>query len=291
MTAAMMPITDRKPALLPAPLRKLRRFLRSPKGYLLVALTLLGLVAAPSVHVHDALVTVAAAVAGATLMEVVLVRFGQDEWRFPISAVLTGLIVGLIMSPQEPWLISAAAGVIATDARHLLRFGRSHIFNPAAVGLLAVFVLFATGQSWWGALTDLPGPVVLLLIVTGYLVAGRANKLPAAVAFLATYVALFTMAAFVVDANYVRDGFRTPFVQMALFFGLFMVTDPPTSPVPFYDQVLFGIMVAAAGYMTYMATRGLYFLLAGILVGNAVYAIWREIQRRFDGRDTVRAPG
>ena len=291
MTAAMMPITDRKPALLPAPLRKLRRFLRSPKGYLLVALTLLGLVAAPSVHVHDALVTVAAAVAGATLMEVVLVRFGQDEWRFPISAVLTGLIVGLIMSPQEPWLISAAAGVIATDAKHLLRFGRSHIFNPAAVGLLAVFVLFATGQSWWGALTDLPGPAVLLLIVAGYLVADRANKLPAAIAFLATYVALFTMAAFVVDANYVRDVFRTPFVQMALFFGLFMVTDPPTSPVPFYDQVLFGIMVAAAGYMTYMATRGLYFLLVGILIGNAVYAAWREIQRRFDGRDTVRAAG
>jgi hypothetical protein len=70
-----------------------------------------------------------------------------------------------------------------------------------------------------------------------------------------------------------------------------MVTDPPTTPVPFYDQVLFGIIVAAASYMTYMATRGLYFLLVGILVGNAVYAIWREIQRRFDGRDTVRAPG
>jgi Na+-transporting NADH:ubiquinone oxidoreductase subunit NqrB len=52
--------------------------------------------------------------------------------------------------PQEPWLISAAAGVIATDARHLLRFGRSHIFNLAAVGLLTVFALFATGQSWGG---------------------------------------------------------------------------------------------------------------------------------------------
>jgi len=261
------------------------------KRAFLVALVLLGIVAAPGVHVHDALVTVAAAVGGATLMEVLLVRFGQNEWRFPSSAVLTGLIVGLIMSPQEPWLISAAAGVVATDAKHLLRFGRSHIFNPAAVGLLAVFALFATGQSWWGALTDLPGPAVLLLIVTGYLVAGRANKLPSALAFLATYVALFTMAAFVVDANYVRDVFRTPFVQMALFFGLFMVTDPPTTPVPFYDQVLFGIIVAAASYMTYMATRGLYFLLAGILVGNAVYAAWREIQRRFDGRETVRAPG
>jgi len=273
---------------LPAAMRKLRRFLRSPKGYLLLALVVLAAVAAAGAGSSRALVIVGAAVAGAAGMELVLIRIGQAEWRLSSSALLTGLIAGLILSPQEPWYVAVAAGLLATDAKHLVRIGRSHIFNPAAVGLLAVYVLFSTGQSWWGALPDLPAPAIAVLIVACYLVAGRANKLPAAFAFLATYVVLFTVASFAVDPAYVADLFRSPFLNMALFFAFFMVTDPPTSPVPFGEQLLFGVIVAAASYLTYMATRGLYFLLAGILVGNAVYAAWRTVQRQIGNRTRIR---
>lgn len=270
--------------------RRLRRLARSPKGYLLVALLVLGAVAAPHEGAARALATVLAAVAGAAGMEIALVRIGQGEWRFPSSALLTGLIVGLVISAQEPLYAAAAAGMLGTDAKHVLRLGRAHVFNPAAVGLLAVYLLFSSGQSWWGALANLPAPVLIVLLVAGYFVADRANKLPATLAFGGMYVALFTAAAFLGNPASVTDIFRAPFVNAALFFGFFMVTDPPTSPVRFPEQVVFGGLVAAASYLIYMRTHGLYFLLAAVLIGNALYALWRAGQRWTRGRSQADPP-
>lgn len=178
-------------------LRRLRRFLRSPKGYLLVALLALTALALPSAGgIGAAGVILGWAVAGSAGMELILVRLGEGRWRLPSSALLTGLIVGMILGPPEPWWTALIAGVLATDAKHLLRLGRAQIFNPAAFGLLAVYLLFGTGQSWWGALAELPAPLIAVLLAAGYLVADRANKLPAALTFLAAYVALFTVTTF-----------------------------------------------------------------------------------------------
>lgn len=260
-------------------LRKPRRFLRSPKGYLFVALVALTALAIPSAGgLGVAGIVLVWAVAGSVAMELVLVRLGDGRWRIPSSALLTGLIAGMVLGPYEPWYAALAAGVIASDAKHLLRLGRGHVFNPAAVGLLAVYLLFGTGHSWWGALAELPMPLVAVLVVTCYLVADRANKLPAALSFLGAYVALLTLAAFTGGAE-VRELFRPPFVQAALYFAFFMVTDPPTSPVRFRDQLWFGVVVAAASYAAYLVTGGVHYLLIGILVGNALYAVWRVLPR------------
>ncbi len=129
-------------------LTKLRRFAHSPKGYLLVALTALAAVAAPTVGVPAAFLTLAWSTLGAAGVELMLHRTGDGGGRFPSSALLTGLIVGLVLGTTEPWYAALIAGVLAIDAKHLLRLGRLHIFNPAALGLVAVSFLFGSGQSW-----------------------------------------------------------------------------------------------------------------------------------------------
>jgi Na+-translocating ferredoxin:NAD+ oxidoreductase RnfD subunit len=261
-------------------LERLRRFLRSPKGYLTVALLALALLATPSAGTTAALDETVLAVAGAVAIELLIVRVTAGTWRFPGSAMLTGLIVGLVLTPHLAWYVPVTASAAAIISKHVLRLGRSHTFNPAAAGLLAVYVLFASGQSWWGGLPDLPAPAIPLLIVAGYLVANRANKLPATLAFLGSYLALCTATALLGGSSLVADLFRPPFINAALFFGFFMATDPPTSPVQFGQQVWFGSIVAAIGFVTYIATGGsLYFLLAGALAGNAVYAAWRMLRR------------
>src|SRR4051812_6575833 len=143
-------------------LKKLRRFAHSPKGFLLIALTALAAVAAPTVGIHAALTTLAWGVLGATGMELALNRISEGRWRFPSSALLTGLIVGLVLGTTEPWYAAFTAGMLAIDAKHLLRLGRTHVFNPAALGLVAVTFLFGSGQSWWGALPDLPEIALVL---------------------------------------------------------------------------------------------------------------------------------
>jgi len=262
-------------------LRKARRFLRSPKGYLLLALAALAALAIPSAGgLGAAGVVLGWAVVGSVGMELVIVRLGEGQWRAPSSALLTGLIAGMVLGPYEPWYAALAAGAIASDAKHLLRLGRGHIFNPAAFGLLAVYLLFGTGQSWWGAFAELPVPVIAVLLAACYVVADRANKLPAALSFLGACVALLTLATFTGGGAEVRELFRPPFLQAALFFAFFMVTDPPTSPVPFRDQIWFGVAVAAASYAAYMITGGAEYLLIGILAGNMLYAAWRLVRWR-----------
>lgn len=260
----------------PLPWNRARRLLRSPKGYLLLALLPLAIVAAPSTGFGAALRTVLAALLGAVLMEAIVVRWRAGSWRLSSSAVLSGLIISMVLSAQVAWYVAAAAGVLATDGKQVLRLGRRHIFNPAALGLLLVYLLFGSGQSWWGALANLALPAVLIVATAGAIVAQRANKLPAALAFLATYLLVFTAAAFQGHAAAVADIFRQPFVGMALYFGFFMVSDPPTSPVAFRGQIGFGAAVALASATAYLATHSLAFLLVGLLVGNAGYAALRQ---------------
>jgi Na+-translocating ferredoxin:NAD+ oxidoreductase RnfD subunit len=86
---------------------------------------------------------------------------------------------------------------------------------------------------------------------------------------------LFTLAAFVGDPAHVAELFRVPNVNAALFFAGFMLTDPPTSPVRYRDQVVYGGIVAAASAAIYLTLGGVYFLPGGLLVGNA-WEAWRR---------------
>jgi hypothetical protein len=103
--------------------------------------------------------------------------------------------------------------------------------------------------------------------------------MPLVLAFLATYYGLFTIAAFVSDPAWVSEVFRTPDLQAVLFFALFILTDPPTSPVRYRDQVVFAVIVAVASCAIFEWMGAVYYLLAGVLIGN-VWEAWRRVHRR-----------
>ena len=55
-----------------------------------------------------------------------------------------------------------------------------------------------------------------------------------------------------------------------------MLTDPPTSPTRYRDQVIFGLIAALVSFAVYSMLGGVYYLLAGLLVGNA-WEMWRRM--------------
>jgi Na+-translocating ferredoxin:NAD+ oxidoreductase RnfD subunit len=65
-----------------------------------------------------------------------------------------------------------------------------------------------------------------------------------------------------------------------LFFAFFMLDDPPTCPVPYQAQVLFGITAAVASYLVFLAWGVDYFLPAGLLVANAMESARRLFVHR-----------
>ena len=259
----------------PPPLRALKRFFRTPKGQLLIVLALLIPLAASTLGMRIVAPGMVAAAIVAMAIDAPILRWREGEWSFPSGALLTGLLVAMVLSPQEPWHIAAVTAGVAVLSKYLIRVRTANVFNPAALALIATFYVYDTGQSWWGALPELPLVAVAALLVTGIYISDRVNKMPAVLAFLGVYYLLITITAFVADPGHVAELYREPDLHAALFFAFFMVTDPPTSPPRPRDQLTFGAITAVVSYAVFELVGAAYFLLAGLLAANA-WEAWRR---------------
>jgi Na+-translocating ferredoxin:NAD+ oxidoreductase RnfD subunit len=251
------------------------KFFRTAKGLLLLVLLAMTMAAAPYEGGGRAVPGVLSAVATAALIDVLLLRLRHPRWEFPGGGILTGLIVAMVLSPFEPWYVPPATSAIAIVSKHLIRTKAANIFNPAALALMVSYYAFGSGQSWWGALPSLPMWAILALFASGVFIADRVNKMPVVMAFLGAYYVLFTITAFMGDPSAVAGIFRAPDLHAVLYFAFFMVTDPPTVPIKNRDQVIFGVMVAVVSYALFEISGVVYYLLAGLLVGNA-WEAWRR---------------
>jgi Na+-translocating ferredoxin:NAD+ oxidoreductase RnfD subunit len=258
-----------------APGSALLRFFRTPKGLLLVVLAILVGLAAPGEGVRVVAPGLIGAAAAAMLVDAPILRWREGTWQFPSGALLTGLIVAMVMSPNEPWKVTTITAVVGVLSKYVVRTHSANVFNPAALALVATFYVFDTGQSWWGALPDLPLVVVAVVLVTGFLIADRVNKLPMVLVFLGTYYLLFTVTAFVADPGRVAEIYRAPDLHAVLFFAFFILTDPPTSPTKYADQVVCAALVAVVSYAVFEWVGAAYYLLAGVLAGN----LWEAARR------------
>ncbi len=251
------------------------RFFRTPKGLLLIVLVILVALAAPSEGIRRVLPGLASAVIAAGLTDAIILRVLRKGWEFPSGAILTGLFVAMILSPREWWYVGACTSVIAIASKYLVRTRSANVFNPAALALVATFYMFGTAQNWWGALPELAPIALLVLFATGVFITDRVNKIPLVLVFLGIYFLLFTLTAFLGSAGKVSEIFRAPDLHAALFFAFFILTDPPTSPVTYSDQLICGAIVAVASYAVFQWVGAAYYLLAGVLVGN-IWEAWRR---------------
>jgi Na+-translocating ferredoxin:NAD+ oxidoreductase RnfD subunit len=218
---------------------------------------------------------VTAAALAAMAVDVPILRWRRGAWEFPSGALLTGLIVAMLLTPFEPWYVAVCTAAVAILSKYLVRTRSANVFNPAAVAIVVTFYVFETGQSWWGALPDLPAWTLAVLIGSGAFITYRVNKAPLVLTFLGTYWLLFTVIAFAGDPAHVAEIFRSPDLQMALFFACFILTDPPTSPVRYRGQVVCGVIVAVVSVAVFQWLGAVYYLLAGVLAGN----LWEARQR------------
>jgi enediyne biosynthesis protein E5 len=179
-----------------------------------------------------------------------------------------------VLSPSSPSRPSLFGG-----SRRALRTRRGHLFNPAALALLIAIPLYGTGQSWWGALPDLSGLGLLVLLGIGAILVERLNRWPLVLSFSGAYFGLFTLLA-LVNPLRVAEMFRAPFVHSALFLAFFMLTDPPTSPGREREQLAIGVLVALASCVAQLVGAGQAYLLVGLLAGNLALAARRLVPPR-----------
>lgn len=259
--------------------RKAKKFFQTPKGLVTIILVILTAMAAPGQGFRIAMAGMASAATAAGLVDVLIIKVRKNVWEFPSGAVLTAMIVAMVLRAQEPWYVITITSITAVLSKYILRSRSANVFNPAALAIIASFYVFHTGQSWWGALPDVFLIFKVVLLAAGVFIADRVNKMPLVLAFLGVYFALFTVTAFVTNPLSVAEIFRTPDLEAALYFAFIILTDPPTSPAKYPDQIVCGVIVAAVSFAFFQWAGVVYYLLAGVLAGN-VWEAWRRTNRR-----------
>jgi Na+-transporting NADH:ubiquinone oxidoreductase subunit NqrB len=252
------------------------RFLRTPKGTLTAIFAVLLAIAGTATGWSLVAPHLLAALVGACGLELLVNAFVYRKLSWPTSALLSGTIVAIVLAPETPLVETMWIAGLATASKYLIATRRGHVFNPAALALLVSIPLFATGQSWWGAGGDIAWPFILLILAGGTLIVDRINKFPLVLSFAGVYFGAFTLLA-LIDPKAVAEMFRAPFVQSAVFLAVFMLTDPPTSPGRYGEQLWFGALAAVTACLAQLMGAGQAYLLIGVLVPNAALAAWRII--------------
>ena len=259
--------------------RKARKFFQTPKGLVTIILVILTAFAAPGQGFRIAVAGMVSAALAAGVIDLLIIRIRKTTWEFPSGAVLTAMIVAMVLRAQEPWYVVTITSVTAVLSKYIFRSRSANVFNPAALAIIASFYVFHTGQSWWGALPDVFPLTKVVLLAAGVYITDRVNKTPLVLTFLGAYFLLFTVTSFVTNPLSVAEVFRTPDIEAALYFAFIILTDPPTSPAKYPDQIVCGVIVAAVSYLFFEWAGVVYYLLAGVLAGN-VWEAWRRTNRR-----------
>ncbi|MGV3465142.1 MAG: RnfABCDGE type electron transport complex subunit D [Heyndrickxia sp.] len=254
----------------------IKQWIKTPKSYVFIIMIFFLLFTSIGTHSVLGLWKSLVAVFVCVLLDIILCLMEKRKRIFPDGAVISGLIIAFILSTTTSVFIIAATAAIAILSKHILKYKKKPIFNPAAFGLFVSILLFHSQQSWWGAFGDLPAWTILFLLVPGYIVTIRVNKFPQLFIFLGTtFALLFLMGQLHIGDSF--DALRPPFINATLFFSFFMLTDPPTTPATDKDQMIFSIIVAIVGTVIYALYGGLMYLFVGLFAGN----LYHFVKKRF----------
>ncbi|MBO8162751.1 MAG: RnfABCDGE type electron transport complex subunit D [Brevibacillus sp.] len=174
--------------------------------------------------------------------ELALVRIIYKKWRFPLSAVITGIGVSLLLSSYLLWPYALTA-TLSIVFKFLIRYKGGHLFNPNNVALVLVLFFLpdyavSTPKQWTNAYD-----VMLVILCLGMFVCYMANRHYAAFSFLISFVLFGLVRHYVFGAPLFAA--LGPLLGASLqLFTFFMITDPKTSPGTRGGQIVYAVAIA-----------------------------------------------
>ncbi len=211
------------------------------------------------------------AVPSAIIFDLIFLKIRRVEFFLPTAALTSGLIIALLIAPQNPWYEFVFASFLAVTSKNFLKFSNRHIFNPAGLGILASSVIFNHSVSWW-AVSFQQSTFFYFILLSPVLVSiFRLRRYKIILPFLLFYF-LFAYAL-----NH-STNFLDPTV---LFFATVMLPEPQTTPNRHRLQLVFGIFVAIFAVLFsialgYLITFSNFFLrldalIFSLLAGNLIF--------------------
>ncbi|MFC5407286.1 RnfABCDGE type electron transport complex subunit D [Cohnella soli] len=184
------------------------------------------------------------AVFSSCLAEIALSRIVRKRWIFPLSALITGMGISLLLSSHLVWPY-ALTSIIAIGLKHFIRINGKHLFNPNNVAMS--FMLFflpqyavSTPKQWTNGFE-----VMAIILLLGAIAAYAAKRLDTVIAFIAGFC-VFAFVRIYVFGEPTLFAFGPMFGASFQLFTFFMITDPATTPPTRRARIVFAILIALA---------------------------------------------
>ncbi|MBU3912416.1 MAG: RnfABCDGE type electron transport complex subunit D [Candidatus Omnitrophica bacterium] len=197
------------------------------------------------------------------------------------SSLISGLIIGYVISSDLEWWIIGLASILAISSKHLVRFRGRHIFNPAALGIflttlsLGVFTQWKAAYAWY------------IIVPAGLYFIFKIRKFEIVLSYF-----LVSMILYGAQALMHRVSLLNILGYLNYFFIFIMLIEPRTTPFSRTGKLLFGAGVAILTFIFYQTGVRLEVELLALLCFNLLTPLLNKITSHFsDTQPSVKLEG
>jgi len=215
------------------------------------------------------LLTTFIAVISAIGVKSAILFFRNKKLSITDSSIISGLIIGYVLSRDNPWWIFILASFLAICSKHLIQIGKKHLFNPAALGIFLTILLFGASTQWKGAY------MWHILLPFGIYFISKIRKLEVLIGYGLTALGLFGIQAVLQKISLLNI-----FGYLSYFYIFIMMIEPKTTPIKPRGKLIFGIGVAVLIFI--LVEFGVRFdaELCGLLILNLFVPLLNKIPER-----------
>ncbi|MEI6631286.1 MAG: RnfABCDGE type electron transport complex subunit D [bacterium] len=205
----------------------------SIKKQLIILLLALALYVAFSARDFIFLKSLSITAIAAVVAESAILYFKNKKLSLSESSIISGLIVGFVLSSDSRPAVLILASVFAISSKYLIRVNKRHIFNPAGLGILLAMLFFGANSEWRGTY------LWSILLPAGFYLAYKIRKLSLVVSYF-----LCTFILFGAQALWQKTQLINILGVLSYFFIFIMLVEPKTTPLKTNLKIIFGAAVA-----------------------------------------------
>lgn len=230
------------------------------KQWTIILLLVAGIISGYHYGYGSVLGQVVVAVICAVLTSGVADYLKTKKWKISESAIITGLIIGMVTGPNSSLMAISLISVLAIISKYLFQINKRSVLNPAAFGLLIGMLFFKIALGWWADYSH-----IITIILGSILMAKYAGHWKMIFAFLITFAAAVCYKAFFYHLVFADELFLN--IGISFFFTFFMLTDPKTAPIFPNQQIKFGMLTALFTFVMLQVYPAASFT-GGLLLAN-----------------------
>ncbi len=204
-------------------------FWKDRKTFVIILLTTLFIIKIPKEEARFVL-WVLAGTCLCSILDVLINNLYLKRKIFPSSAIISGLIVSGILDYRQPWFILLIFSVLPVISKHVIKFNKKHIFNPANFALF-IATIFKIPLTW-----TIESNIFLIVLFGIYFVYSY-KKFFHILGFLIFFAGLFAISKI------------NPLGPINWFFLFIMLIEPKTSGYGLLRGLIFGSIAGISAFL------------------------------------------